>query len=99
MTFADSARRMTDIQDQYLDIQLCDNHIIYSIGISKYSALISEIFILTYFNISNSALLKILLTLITQKTKLALIQRNFFFDRISKKCFFDSKKLFSQCKL
>ena len=32
-------------------------------------------------------------------TKLSLIQRNFFFDRISKKCFFDSKKLFSQCKV
>ena len=29
-------------------------------------------------------------------TKLSLIQRNLFFDRISKKCFFDSKKLFSQ---
>ena len=30
-------------------------------------------------------------------TKLSLIQRNFFFKRISKKCFNDSKKLFSQC--
>ena len=30
-------------------------------------------------------------------TKLSLIQRNFFFGRISKKNFFDSKKLFSLC--
>ena len=30
-------------------------------------------------------------------TKFSFIQRNFFFDRISKKCFFDSKKLISQC--
>ena len=30
-----------------------------------------------------------------ETTQLSLIQRNFFFDRISKKCFFDSKKLFS----
>ena len=30
-------------------------------------------------------------------TKLSLIERDFFFDRISKKCFFDSKKLLSQC--
>ena len=29
-------------------------------------------------------------------TKLSLFQRNFFFDRISKKCFFDSMKLFFQ---
>ena len=43
-----------DIQDQYLDIQLCNNHLIYSIEISKYSAVISEIFILTYFNILDS---------------------------------------------
>ena len=44
-----------DIQDQYLGIQrLCDNHLIYSIEISKYSAVISEIFILTYFNILDS---------------------------------------------
>ena len=43
-----------DIQDQYLDIQLCDNHFIYSIEISKYSAVISEIFILTYLNILDS---------------------------------------------
>ena len=43
-----------DIQDQCLDIQLCDKHLIYSIEISQYSAIISEIFILTYFNISNS---------------------------------------------
>ena len=31
-------------------------------------------------------------------TKLSLIQRNFLFYRISKNCFFDSKKLFSQCR-
>ena len=43
-----------DFQDQYLDIQLYDKHLIYSIKISKYSAAISEIFILTYFNISDS---------------------------------------------
>ena len=42
-----------DIQDKYIDIQLCDKHFIYSIEISKYSAVISEIFILTYFNISD----------------------------------------------
>ena len=30
-------------------------------------------------------------------TKISSIQRNVFFDRISKKCFFDSKKLISQC--
>ena len=50
----DNTRRKLDIQDQYLDIQLCDNHLIYSIEISKYSALISEIFILIYFNILDS---------------------------------------------
>ena len=43
-----------DIQDQYLDIQLFDNHLIKSIEISKYLAVISEIFILTYFNILDS---------------------------------------------
>ena len=43
-----------DIQDQYLDIQLCVNHLIYSIEISKYSAVVSDIFILTYFNILDS---------------------------------------------
>ena len=32
-----------------------------------------------------------------ESTKLSSIQRNFFFDRISEKCFFDSKKLFSGC--
>ena len=32
-----------------------------------------------------------------ESTKLFSIQRNFFFDCISKKCFFDSKKLFSGC--
>ena len=30
-----------------------------------------------------------------ESINLSSIQRNFFFDRISKKCFFDSKKLFS----
>ena len=40
-------RRKMDIQDQYLDIQLCDKHLTYSI-------LISKIFILTYFNILDS---------------------------------------------
>ena len=32
-----------------------------------------------------------------QSTKLLSIQRNFFFDRISKKCFSDAKKLCSGC--
>ena len=32
-----------------------------------------------------------------ESTKYSLIQRSFFFDRISKKCFFDSQKLFSGC--
>ena len=49
----------------------------------------------------NSTLTK--LSLIRRKffelIKLSLMQRNFFFDRISKKCFFDSKKMFSQCTL
>ena len=49
-----TTRRKMDIQDQYIDIKLCDKHLIYSIEISKYSAVISEIFILTYFNISDS---------------------------------------------
>ena len=40
-----------DIQDQCLDIRLCDKHLTYSVLISKYSALISKIFVLTYFNI------------------------------------------------
>ena len=43
-----------DIQEQYLDIQLCNKHLIYLIEISKHSAVISEIFILTYFNIKDS---------------------------------------------
>ena len=43
-----------DIQDQYLDIQRCDKHLIYSFEISKYSDVISEIFILTYFITSDS---------------------------------------------
>ena len=33
-----------------------------------------------------------------ESTKLYSIQRNFFFDRISKKISFDSKKLFSECE-
>ena len=36
---------------------------------------------------------------IFKSTKLSSIQRNFFFDLISKKCFFDSKKLFSGCSI
>ena len=44
-------RRIMNIQDQYLDIQLCDKHLTYSVLISKYLALISELFILTYSNI------------------------------------------------
>ena len=40
-----------DVQDQYLDIQVCDKHFNYLVSISKYSAVISKIFILTYFNI------------------------------------------------
>ena len=32
-----------------------------------------------------------------ESTRLSSIQRNFFFDRILKKCFFDSNKLFSGC--
>ena len=43
-----------DIQDPYLDIQLCDKHLTYSVLISKYSAMMSKIFILTYFNIFDS---------------------------------------------
>ena len=37
-----------DIQDQYLDIQLCDKHLMYSVLISKYLAVMSKIFKLTY---------------------------------------------------
>ena len=48
-----SSRGKMDIQDQYLDIQLCDNYLIDSIETSKYSAVISQIFILIYFNISD----------------------------------------------
>ena len=40
-------RRKMDIRDQYLDIQLGDKHL-------RYSILISKIFILTYFNILDS---------------------------------------------
>ena len=32
-----------------------------------------------------------------ESTKISSIQRNLFFGRITKKCFFDSKKLFSGC--
>ena len=39
-----------DIQDQYLDIQQCDKDLIYSVLMSKYSAVIPKIFILTCFN-------------------------------------------------
>ena len=45
------ARRKMDIQDQSIDIQLCDKHFRYSIVISKYSTITSKILILTYFNI------------------------------------------------
>ena len=38
------ARKKMDVQDQYLDIQLRDKHLIYSIEISKYLAVISEMF-------------------------------------------------------
>ena len=43
-----------DIQDQCLDIQLCDRHLTYSVLISKYSAVISKKLILTYFEILDS---------------------------------------------
>ena len=43
-----------DIQDQYLDIHLCDKHLTYSVLISKYLAVISKIFIVNYFNILDS---------------------------------------------
>ena len=43
-----------NIQDQYLDIQLFDKHLPYSVLMSKYSAIISKIIILTYFNILDS---------------------------------------------
>ena len=43
-----------DIHEQYLDTQPCDNNLIYSIEISQYSAVISEIFILIYFDILDS---------------------------------------------
>ena len=32
-----------DIEDQYLDIQVYDKHLIYSVLLSKYSKVISEI--------------------------------------------------------
>ena len=40
-----------DTQYQYLDIQLCEKHLRYSVLISKYSAVIYKIFVLTSFNI------------------------------------------------
>ena len=40
-----------DIKDQYIDIQVRDKHLIYSILLSKYAALTSKIFKLTYFDI------------------------------------------------
>ena len=43
-----------DIQDQYIDIQLYDKHLTYSVLMSKYSAVISKTIILTYFNILDS---------------------------------------------
>ena len=43
-----------DIQDQYLDIQLCEKHLTYSFLISKYFAAISKAFTLTYFKILDS---------------------------------------------
>ena len=49
-----STRRKMDNQDQYLDIQLYDKHLIYSIKIFKYSAATSEIFILNNLSISDS---------------------------------------------
>ena len=49
----DSKQRKMDIQNEYLDIQLCDKHLIYSVAKFRSSAVISDIFILTYFNISD----------------------------------------------
>ena len=40
-------RRKMDIQKRYLDIQLCDRHLTYSVLISKFSVVISKIFIST----------------------------------------------------
>ena len=47
-------RRKMDIQDKHLHIQLCDKHLIYSVVVSKCSAVISKMFILTYFNTLDS---------------------------------------------
>ena len=55
-----SRRRKMDIRNRYLDFQLCDKHLIYSIEISEYSAVISDIFILSYFNILYSENMQIL---------------------------------------
>ena len=43
-----------DIKDQYLVIQVYDNHLIYSVVMPKYSAVISEIFIIINFNTSDN---------------------------------------------
>ena len=43
-----------DIQDQYLYFQLYDKYLIYSVLISKYSAVMSKIFMSTFFNILDS---------------------------------------------
>ena len=47
-------RGKMDVQNQYLDIQLCDKRFINSVATSKYSAVTSDIFIITYFNTSVS---------------------------------------------
>ena len=49
-----NTRRKMDIQDQYLYIHVCDKYLTYSVLISKYSAIISKIFIFTYFDILDS---------------------------------------------
>ena len=48
-----------NIQNEYLDTQLCDKHLIYLVAISKYSDVIFEISILNYFNTSDSKKLNI----------------------------------------
>ena len=40
-----------DIQDQYLDIQLCDKEFIYPVVISRYSDVISKIWLPPYLDI------------------------------------------------
>ena len=51
---SNNTRRKMDIRDQCLDIQLCDKHLTYSVLMYKYSAVISKIIILTFFNILDS---------------------------------------------